>query len=124
MPSRPPGRTGHDEAVAALRGVLGESRIIQAWDEGERTLDDAVATVTRGRGPRGRPATGWESLTPTELDVARLVAGGLSNPEVAKRLYMSRSTVKTHLSHIYAKLDVTNRIQLAVAASTKIASGE
>ena len=62
--------------------------------------------VLRSRGARLRPATGWPSLTPTEREVVALVAEGLSNPEVADRLFMSRSTVKTHLNHVFAKLGV------------------
>jgi DNA-binding NarL/FixJ family response regulator len=62
-------------------------------------------------------------LTPTELDVAGLVSEGLSNPEVASRLYVSRSTVKAHLAHIYAKLGVANRTELATLASREPAEG-
>jgi DNA-binding CsgD family transcriptional regulator len=70
--------------------------------------------VRRGRrGPRGRPRTGWDSLTPTERAVADLVGEGLSNPQVGDRLYVSRRTVQTHLAHIFAKLDITSRAQLA-----------
>jgi DNA-binding NarL/FixJ family response regulator len=43
----------------------------------------AVGYVTRGRGPRTRPASGWDSLTPTELTVAQAIAEGLSNPQIA-----------------------------------------
>lgn len=69
--------------------------------------------VRRGRrGARGRPATGWDSLTPTERGVAALVAEGLSNPQVGERLYVSRRTVQTHLAHIFAKLDISSRAQL------------
>jgi DNA-binding CsgD family transcriptional regulator len=46
-----------------------------------------------------------------------LVAHGLSNPEIGSRLFMSRGTVKTHLSHVYAKLGVANRTELATLAS-------
>lgn len=81
-----------------------------------------VAVLTRGRGPRNRPDVGWESLTPTELDVVRLVSEGLSNPEIATRLYMRRSTVKAHLSHIYAKVGVANRTELATLASSELAA--
>ncbi len=50
-----------------------------------------------------------EGLTPRELDVVRLVAEGLSNKQVARRLYVSEATVKTHLNHVLAKLDVEGR---------------
>jgi DNA-binding CsgD family transcriptional regulator len=80
-----------------------------------------VAAVTRGRGPRNRPQVGWASLTPTELDIVRLLSGGLSNPDIASRLYMSRATVKAHLSHIYAKVGVANRTELAALAAGQLA---
>ena len=57
-----------------------------------------------------------ESLTPTELQVVRLVREGLSNREIAQRLLMGAETVKTHVSHIFTKLDVTKRSQLAAIA--------
>ena len=74
----------------------------------ELTVDDAVAMVTRSRGPRLRPLVGWPSLTPTEQAVVALVAEGLSNPDIAERLFISRSTVKTHLNHVFTKLDIAN----------------
>ena len=76
-------------------------------------LDGAAALVLRGRGRRLRPTTGWLSLTPTELQVAEAVAGGLNNPAIGERLHMSRGTVKTHLSHIFTKLGITSRAELA-----------
>ncbi|RIQ22064.1 helix-turn-helix domain-containing protein, partial [Jiangella rhizosphaerae] len=76
-------------------------------------LPDAVAYATRARGPRRRPDTGWASLTPTERSVVDLAVQGLSNPEIGERLFMSRGTVKTHLAHVYAKLQVANRTELA-----------
>jgi DNA-binding CsgD family transcriptional regulator/tetratricopeptide (TPR) repeat protein len=70
--------------------------------------------VRRGvRGPRSRPARGWAALTPTERTVARLAAGGLTNPEIGERLFISRRTVQTHLSHTYAKLGIGSRVELA-----------
>jgi DNA-binding CsgD family transcriptional regulator len=79
-------------------------------------LDEAISYARRSRGSRARPSTGWASLTPAERSVVELAAGGLSNPEIGQRLFMSRATVKTHLSHIYAKLGIANRTQLAAIA--------
>ena len=79
----------------------------------EATLREAG--IRRGRrGTRGRPQTGWASLTPAEHAVAGLVAEGLSNPQIGERLYISRRTVQTHLAHMFAKLDIATRAQLAV----------
>ncbi|MFI5696101.1 LuxR C-terminal-related transcriptional regulator [Kribbella sp. NPDC051586] len=82
-------------------------------DEPPLSLDEAVAYVRRTRGARGRPSSGWGSLTPTEQQVVDLAVEGLSNPEIGERLFMSRGTVKTHLAHVYAKLGVSNRTELA-----------
>ena len=67
---------------------------------------DAAAYARRARGERKRPHHGWASLTPTEQQVVALVAEGLTNPQIAQRLLMGRSTVKTHLSRIFTKLGV------------------
>ncbi|MBP2355270.1 putative ATPase/DNA-binding CsgD family transcriptional regulator [Kribbella aluminosa] len=82
-------------------------------DEAPLTLDEAVAYARRTRGTRGRPSSGWASLTPTEEQVVALAVEGLSNPEIGERLFMSRGTVKTHLAHVYTKLGVANRTELA-----------
>jgi pimeloyl-ACP methyl ester carboxylesterase/DNA-binding CsgD family transcriptional regulator len=63
-----------------------------------------------------RPATGWEALTDAERRVAHLVAEGLANREVAERLYVSRYTVETHLKHVFAKLGLSSRTELAALA--------
>lgn len=103
----------HRATLARLRESLGE-RFQTSWSEGANiALDEAVAYARRSRGSRGRPSTGWASLTPTELAVARLVAEGLTNPEISARLFMSRGTVKTHLSHVFTKLDISSRTALA-----------
>ena len=65
------------------------------------------------RGSRGRPRSGWDSLTPTEHSIAGLVAEGLSNPQIGERLFISSRTVQTHLAHVFAKLDMSARAQLA-----------
>jgi len=68
------------------------------------------------RGPRAKhrqAQTGWDSLTPTETKIAAFVEEGLSNPEIAARLLLSRRTVATHVSHILKKLNVHSRIDIA-----------
>ena len=74
------------------------------------------------RGPRAKhrqARSGWDSLTPTETKVAALVEGGLSNPEIAAQLFLSRRTVATHVSHILNKLDVHSRIDIAREAALR-----
>ncbi len=74
------------------------------------------------RGPRvkhRRARSGWDSLTPTETKIAALVEEGLSNPEIAARLLLSRKTVATHVSHILKKLDVHSRIDIAREAALR-----
>ncbi len=67
------------------------------------------------RGSRARDATGWGSLTPSELRVAELAAQGLSNREIAERLMLSRHTVVTHVSNVLRKLELRSRLELAAA---------
>ena len=64
-----------------------------------------------------RPAFGWDSLTDTERRVADLVAQGLSNRQVANRVFLSTHTVAFHLRHIFWKLGITSRVQLARIAA-------
>jgi DNA-binding CsgD family transcriptional regulator len=68
------------------------------------------------RGPHSkhrRASSGWDSLTPTEAKIASFVEDGLSNPEIAAKLLLSRRTVATHVSHILKKLDVHSRTDIA-----------
>jgi predicted ATPase/DNA-binding CsgD family transcriptional regulator/class 3 adenylate cyclase/tellurite resistance protein len=124
-PRDPVQRLARDTTVDGLQAALGDRAFTKTWAEGARlTLDEAVAYVRRARGSRRRPSSGWGSLTPTELDVARLVVDGLSNPEIGSRLFMSRGTVKTHLSHIFAKLGVANRTELATFTFAHVARGD
>ncbi len=82
-------------------------------------LEEAVAYARRGRGVRGRPDHGWESLTPMELRVVELVAEGLPNREVAQKLFVSPATVKSHLVHVFTKLEMRTRAELAAAATRR-----
>jgi DNA-binding CsgD family transcriptional regulator len=83
------------------------------------SVEEAVAYAQRGRGQRKRPTSGWGSLTPTERDVVRLVSEGLANNDIAARLFVSPRTVQTHLTHVYTKLGLTSRVQLAQEAARR-----
>ncbi len=83
------------------------------------SLADAVGYARRGRGERQRPRIGWASLTPAERDVVRLVAAGHSNAEIGQRLFISANTVKKHLTHVYAKVDVGGRAELAAQVARR-----
>ena len=104
--------------LATVRAAMSDEAYAQAWERGAAlSAAEAVAHATRGRGKRTRPSIGWASLTPAELDVVRLVADGLANKEIAERLLISPRTVQAHLTHVYSKLDVTSRVQLAQEAT-------
>jgi predicted ATPase/DNA-binding CsgD family transcriptional regulator len=113
-------RAAAARAASQARQALGDDRFTQAWDEGQAlALDDAVAYAARKGGGRKRPATGWASLTPAELEVVRLVSEGLRNDAIARRLFIAPGTVKVHLSHIFAKLGITTRAELAAQAAAQ-----
>ena len=100
-------------AVARAAEALGPAEFSAAWAEGARlSAEETIAYAARGRGERRRPATGWASLTPSELEVVGLVGQHLTNPEIAARLFVSRATVKTHLVHIFSKLGIDSRSML------------
>jgi len=81
--------------------------------------------IRRGPLSKHRQArSGWDSLTPTEVKVANLVEGGLSNPEIAAKLLLSRRTVATHVSHILRKLGVHSRIDIAREAALRAAASK
>jgi DNA-binding NarL/FixJ family response regulator len=98
--------TTGEALIAAVREVAA----------GRMVLDTAVQArlveMLREPSPADEPAAAGpppEGLTPREIDVVRLVADGLSNKQVARRLFVSEATVKTHLNHVLAKLDVEGR---------------
>jgi DNA-binding CsgD family transcriptional regulator len=113
-------QAGYDRTVMTLRTSMGDAAFEQAWAEGAGlSVDEAFSYALRGRGERKRPTTGWASLTPAEADVARLVRDGLTNKDIATRLFVSPRTVQSHLTHIYTKLGVSSRVQLAQEASRR-----
>jgi DNA-binding CsgD family transcriptional regulator len=83
-----------------------------AWDAGRVRGRLRALGVRRRLVPAHRPGRGWAAMTDSELAVARLVAQGLTNREVAERLFVSQHTVSGHLRHVFAKLDVNSRVEL------------
>ncbi len=111
-------RYEHD--LARTHQQLDDDAFKTSWTAGESLdVDAVVAYVSRARGARKRPSSGWASLTPTELEVVKLTAEGLSNPEIGERLFIGRATVKTHLAHTFTKLGVTSRAELASEATRR-----
>ena len=115
-------RHGHAERARPLldQAVGLYERLGAARDLARAEAALREAGIRRGRrGPRSRPQFGWQSLTPTEHAVADLVAEGLSNPQIGERLYISHRTVQTHLAHVFAKLDISSRAQLAAEVTRR-----
>ena len=98
-----------EQLLAAVRTVA----------SGDALLSPAVTKrVIRQftRLPRPERPKGLDELTERELDVFRLIARGLSNAEIGQQLYISDTTVKTHITHILQKLDLRDRVQAVVLA--------
>ena len=114
----PPARHRAERQLAGAGAALGAEKLASASRDGAwLSLDEAVAYTQRGRGEHASAAHGWASLSPVERQVVDLASHGLNNPNIARELFISRNTVKAHLSHAYRKLGVTNRIELARLAS-------
>jgi DNA-binding CsgD family transcriptional regulator len=105
----------HFTKAFALYSELGAE-----WDLARTQATFRAYGIRRGPHARHRRADhGWSSLTPTEVKVARLVADGMSNPQIAAHLFLSRRTVQTHVSHILAKLNLHSRTEIAREASRR-----
>jgi pimeloyl-ACP methyl ester carboxylesterase/DNA-binding CsgD family transcriptional regulator len=90
---------------------------IRAFVDQSRPVRPRPPRPGRGGTRRLRPATGWPSLTDAELPVVRLAAEGRTNAEIAGELFLSRYTVETHLKHVFVKLGVESRSELAALAA-------
>ncbi len=99
------------ELVDAIRVVAAGDALL-APSVTRRLLDRFAETLPRDHGPPPELA----SLTERELEVLKLVAGGLSNAELAARLFVSETTVKTHVSSVLRKLNLRDRVQAVVLA--------
>jgi DNA-binding NarL/FixJ family response regulator len=97
-----------DALVAAIRGVA----------SGQTVLDNGVAQRVLD-GTRPAPAPEADTLSPREREVLELMAQGLTNRQIAARLWISDPTVKTHVSHILAKLGMPDRTQAIVHAMSR-----
>lgn len=106
----------HAQAEAGVREVLSGAELHAAQQLARRfALADAVRYALR------EPAQdGWQQLTPRECEVARLVAQGLSNRQIAEQLVISKRTSDSHVEHILAKLGFSSRAQIAVWVAEQV----
>ena len=97
-----------------VRAALRVADFEEAFTDGGRlSVADAAALASRRSDVRKPPAGGWAALTTRERQVAELAAQGLTNPEIAERLTVTRWTIKFHLAHVFSKLGVSRRSELA-----------
>jgi DNA-binding CsgD family transcriptional regulator/tetratricopeptide (TPR) repeat protein len=112
------------EARAAFEaGVERYERLSAAWDTSRAEARLRRAGLRHRRGSR-RPKTGWDALTETEGRIVPLVAVGRRNADIAAELCLSRRTVENSVSRILAKLELTSRVELAVAAHDRSRSAD
>jgi DNA-binding NarL/FixJ family response regulator len=98
-----------EQLLAAIRTVAGGDALLSPVIT-KRVIEQFA------RIPRHAPPKAFDELTAREQEVFHLIADGLSNPEIAQRLYISETTVKTHVTHILQKLDLRDRVQAVVLA--------
>ena len=106
----------YEADLAYVRDCLGAEEVATAMARG-RTLsvEEASLLANEKRKSSRRPVSGWASLTKAEREVSLLVAESLTNREIGERLFISPRTVQTHLAHVFAKLGIASRRDLARA---------
>ena len=113
-------REAHDRAVAGLAGKLDPAALDRVWAEGRHlSMEEAVGLalgVEAASGARGGQNSSNGRLSPRQLEVARLVARGLTDREIARQLGISHRTVDSHLRQASAKLGCSSRTAVAVWA--------
>ena len=107
--------TPRDQLIAAIRGTVGGATYIDPNVAGKLLKQVAQPGLSAGLSAGMRNAIGAD-LNERELDVLRLLTDGLSNADIAERLYLSKGTVQNYVSNIFVKLDVSDRTQAAVLA--------
>ena len=98
-----------EQLIAAVRTVAAGDALLSP-----AVTKRVIRQFTRIQRPA--PPPGLEELTARERDIFRLIAGGLSNAEIAEALFISETTVKTHITHIFQKLELRDRVQAVVLA--------
>ncbi|HEX5895707.1 MAG TPA: response regulator transcription factor [Thermoleophilaceae bacterium] len=98
-----------EQLIAAVRTVAGGDALLSPT-----VTKRVIKQFTRAARPEA--PKGVDELTARELEILRLIADGLSNGEIAGKLYISETTVKTHVTHILQKLDLRDRVQAVVLA--------
>ncbi len=119
-------KTAKDQAVRYLKTALDGYRQVGAESDQARIRRRLRQLGIRRRHwvtPPVRPVTGWDSLTETEQAVARLVAEGLNNNQVAARMYISTHTVAHHLRQAFRKLSIASRVELTRIVIEQAAGG-
>ncbi len=115
-------RTGRArESREPLEAALAAAQACGATALVDRTVAELSAA---GASPRAPSRDGLGSLTPSEHRAAELAAGGMSNPEIAQALFVTRKTVETHLGAVYRKLEISSRAQLAPRFRESPSSGD
>jgi ATP/maltotriose-dependent transcriptional regulator MalT len=117
-------RAGHSER-AALELELAATAFdsfgsLRYRDQAERELGKLGRRIHRRTRPGKTDGTGIETLTARELQVAELVVDGRTNPEIAAQLFLSNKTVESHLRNIFRKMNVTSRVELALAVERAV----
>ena len=100
-----------DQLLAAVRAAAAGNALIDA-----SVTKRFIAQFTKAVRPAGRTPDALNTLTGRELDVLRLLTEGLSNSEIARRLVVEETTVKTHVSRILMKLSLRDRVQAVILA--------
>jgi DNA-binding CsgD family transcriptional regulator len=109
--------TDREAAIDALGGALAlYTELGATWDTRRVRSRLRDLGVRRRLVPAEPETNGWAALTASELTVARLVAEGLTNREVAERLFVSPHTVNSHVRHVFLKLGISSRVELARVA--------
>jgi DNA-binding CsgD family transcriptional regulator/tetratricopeptide (TPR) repeat protein len=115
-------RVGRGAAAVPVLDEALDFYLRSGMQRGAARVHAALRALGVRRGPprrQRRPPVGWDSLTASELGVARMAAEGLTNPQIGDRLFISRRTVAAHLASVFRKLGISNRVQLAAEASRR-----